>query len=220
MDDVLFEVVTPAATAAARRLTTAAAVRAVIGSPVGDDALLDKMIDRVSAAAATYCNLAQDAIGTPPTFGRETCRATWLTHREGRDGTLLLPWRVPVISVTSIVEDGATLAGTDYRLRLGAILERMSDDAPIRWLRGKLVVVYVTGWDLVSNGAPPDLEAAAIDQVRAMYQGRLRDPTLLSESTESVGTATYAVAGGRTTGRSVLLPSVEAVLDGWRAVPM
>jgi hypothetical protein len=207
MDDVLFEVVTPTASPAARRLTTAANVRAVIGSPIGDDSLLEQMIDRVSAAAAKYCNLAQDAIGTPPTFGRETCRATWLTSREGRTGKLLLPWRVPVVSVTSIVEDGATLVGTDYRLRLGAILERLSDGAPVRWLSGQLVVVYVTGWDLVTNGAPPDLEAAVIDQVKAMYQGRKRDGNMRSFTASEVS-MTFADAGAAET--------FECALDAYR----
>lgn len=73
----LFEVVTPTATAGARRLTTAANVRAMIGSPAGDDAKLKVIVGRVSARAAGYCKLARDATGMVPTFGTKSLRATF-----------------------------------------------------------------------------------------------------------------------------------------------
>lgn len=208
---MLFEVSSAAATPAARRLTAAANVRAVIGSPAGDDALLEKMIDRVSAAAAKYCNLAEDAIGTPPTFGRETCTATWMANRLGREGMLLLPWRVPVISITSVVDDGTTLAGTDYRLRPGGIIERLNDGASHWWSSGKLVVVFVTGWNLEAAGAPPDLEAAVIDQVKAMYQGRKRDGGLRSFTASDVA-MTFTDAGAT--------EAFECALDAYRLRPL
>ena len=59
-----------------------------------------------------------------------------------------------------------------------------------------------------------------IEQVSTMYLGRQRDPALRSETTESVGSATYSVAGGDSIGRSGLLLSVEAAFDGLRAVPV
>lgn len=219
-DSPLFEVSSAADTAAKRRLTTAAKVQAVLfGGTATDTTLLETMIDRVSAAAATYCNLAQDAIGTFPTFGRETCRATWYNAAHSRDTKLRLPWRVPVASIQSIVEDGVTLTDvTDYRLITGAMVERLSSDSPIKWSPAKIVVVYVTGWQLTSaDQVPPDLEAAVIDQVKVMYQSRKRDLTLRSQQVPEVYAATYSVAGGDSIGESGLLVQVENALAAYKS---
>lgn len=220
-DTPFFEVTTAASTAAARRLTTATKVQAVLfGGTATDTTLIETMIDRVSAQAASFCNLAQDAVGTFPTFGRETCRATWYTKTGGSRGSkLLLPWRVPITSITSVVEDGETLTtATDYRLMTGALIERLSSDAPISWSPGKIVVIYVTGWQLTSaDQVPPDLEAAVIDQVKVMYQTRARDLTLRSEQVPDVYTAAYSVAGGDSIGDSGLLAQVENALAPYKS---
>lgn len=220
--DPIFEVTSAAANSAARRLTTAAKVQAVLfGGATTDTALIEAMIDRVSARAAKHCNLARDAIGTLPTFGRETCRATWAADRCRQACELVLPWRVPVTSISSVVEDGVTLSATDYRLRGGAILERLSDDVPVPWARGPIVVAYVAGWQLESaDQVPPDLEAAVIDQVRTAYQTRARDLTLRSEQVPDVYAATYSVAGGDSIGNDGLLVHVEAALADYRALPI
>lgn len=219
--DPIFEVTSAAANAAARRLTTAAKVQAVLfGGATTDTALLEAMIDRVSARAARHCNVACDATGTLPTFGRETCRATWLADRCRQACELVLPWRVPVTSISSVVEDGVTLPATDYRLRGGAILERLSDDVPVPWSRAKIVVTYVAGWQLeTADQVPADLEAAIIDQVRTMYQTRARDLTLRSEQVPDVYSATYNVPGGDSIGSDGLLVHVEAALADYRALP-
>ena len=221
-DGPIFTVVTPAANAAARRLTTAAKVQAVLfDGDTTDTALLEAMIDRVSTAAAAYCNLARDANGSPPTFGREVCRATWRPGWTMRTGSLMMPWRFPITAISSVVADGVTLQAADYGLR-DVNLERLdSDGALCAWPAAAIVVNFTAGWDLTSpDTTPPDIEAAVIDQVRAMYQGRQRDPTLRAESTDSVGSATYSVAGGDSIGRSGLLLSVEAAFDGLRSVPV
>ena len=71
----LFEVVTPAANAAARRLTTKENVKAALRSTTtDDDTLIEQYIDRVSAQAVRHCRLAR-AGTTPPTFGAETPRS-------------------------------------------------------------------------------------------------------------------------------------------------
>ena len=89
MDDrPLFEVVTPAASAAARRLVTAAYVGATMETPPAD-AVLESYIDEVSARAAEFCRLAKDAIGTPPTFAAEALRATWFGTSATRGPRLL-----------------------------------------------------------------------------------------------------------------------------------
>ncbi len=223
IDAPVFAVVTPAASAAARRLTTAAKVQAVALDGAGTDtALIEALIDRASAAAASYCNLKRDASDSPATFGRETCRATWRPVNAWRGCALILPWRVPITSISSVVEDGVTLDASAYALRNGGLLDRLADDgALIAWSSASIVVTFVAGWDLTSPDAtPPDIEAAVIEQVKAMYLGRQRDPALRSEATEGVGSASYTVAGGDSMGRNGLLAVVEAALDGLRAVPV
>ena len=212
--DPIFEVTSAAATAAARRLATAAKVQAVLfGGEATDTALIEAMIDRVSARAARHCNLAKAATGAAPTFGRETCRATWPVRGGSCDEVLFLPWRVPVTSISSVVEDGVTLSATDYQLRGGAILERLSDGVPVPWSRAKIVVTYVAGWQLENaDQVPPDLEAAVIDQVKVMYLTRDRDYTLRSEDVPGVYSASYSAAEG-----DGLLPHVDAALAEYRA---
>lgn len=222
-DAPLFEVTSPIITAAARRLTTAAKVQAVLfGGATTDTALIETLIDRVSASAARYCNIASDPAGVVPTLGRETCRATWRPLMTGRGCMLLLPWRFPVTTISEVVEDGVSLDAGNYELRAGAMLERLNDDGiPVPWSSASIVVTYVVGWDLTqADTVAPDVEAAVIDQVKAMYHGRARDPALRSEATESVGSASYSVPGGDSIAKSGLMSSVEAALDDLRARPV
>lgn len=220
-DAPLFEVTTPAADVAARRLVTAAEVRAVIASPAGDDATLELFIDAVSAAGAKRCHLAGDVSGTIRTFAAEVVKATWRARTDcnGRTDTLLLPWRTPVTAVGAVTEDGVALAaGTDYQLLGGAMLQRLSDGVPVAWSSGAIVVPYTAGWSL-PTGAPPDLKMAVIEQVRMMYKARSRDGALRSESTQDVGAATYSVAGGASIEDDGLLSQVAAAFDHYRVRP-
>ena len=219
-DEPLFEVTAAAANAAARRLTTATYVAATMTDPPAD-AVLETYIDEVSAKAADYCSLARDSIGSVPTFAAETVRATWfITDR--RDSELLLPWRVPVTSITSVVEDGLTLtANTDYRLMGAGILLRLSSDVPIPWSSGKIVVTYVAGWaSALSTNAPADLQAAVSEQVKYRALMIDRDPAVRSESVPDVYTASYAIAGGDNVGASGFLKQVESTLDTYRRTPL
>ena len=217
----LFEIVTAAANAAARRLTTKENVKAALrATGTSDDTLIDQYIDRVSARAAVYCKLARTGT-TPPTFGAEALRATWYAepgcyYREADQ--LLLPWRVPVTSISSVVEDGTTLdPNTDYKLLDGGLLQRLDSVtfAPKLWSGGKIVVVYVAGWSLPGS-VPAEIEGAVIDQVKVGYLGTDRDPALRSDSTDGLGAETWAVPGGDSMGASGLLAPLEEVLDVFR----
>lgn len=220
MDDrPLFEVVTPAASAAARRLVTAAYVGATMETPPAD-AVLESYIDEVSAKVALYCGLANDGVN-PPTFARETCRATWYSTCHDRGQKLLLPWRTPVASITSVVEDGTTLDAAAYKLLPGAMLLRLSSDVPSCWSTGKIVVVYVVGWaDALSAHAPADLQAAVAEQVkyRSMQVGK--DYSLRSETVPDVISQTFAVAGGDSISKNGLLVQVEAALAPYRNIAL
>ena len=210
MTDPLFEVVTAATE---HKLTSAANVRSVIGSPSGDDTLIGTMIDRASALAARYCRLADDG-SHRPTFASEALRATWYKTSLDRGSSLLLPWRLSP-SLTTVVEDGETLTSSDYSLRPGGLLVRMDDDLPICWSMNKIVVTFSAGWTLPTS-TPPDIEAAIIDQVKMVYQTRERDITIRSETTQDVGSASYSVVGGDSIGASGLFLSVESALAPYR----
>lgn len=217
LDRPLFEVTSAAADAAARRLVTAAEVRAIIGSPAGDDSKLETFIDAFSAKAAEHCDLAADSIGTFPTFGRETVRATWAARSDcgRRFDTLILPWRTPITAISSITVDGESLTTDDYRLMPGGLLERLSEERRVTWSNGKIVVTYVAGWSL-PTGAPAELKLAAIDQVKTWYFGRSRDGAVLSENVPDTYQATYGAAGGMGMSSDGLLKTVESILDRYR----
>lgn len=217
-DTPLFEVTTAAANAAARRLVTAAEARAIIGTSADDDATLEIFIDAICTIGARRCGLAADTAGTLPTFGSEVVKATWaeLSDCPPRGPRLVLPWRVPISAVGAVTEGGEALAaGTDYQLLGGAILERRSGGAPVCWSSGAIIVPYTAGWSL-PDGAPPDLKMAVIEQVKAMWFGRARDPVLRATATENVGSATFSVAGGDSI-EGNLLVQVAAAFDQFRA---
>jgi hypothetical protein len=215
----LLETVTPAEAGEARRLTTKEKVKALLGlSATTDDSLLDQLIDRVSADCAAYCNLAADSAGAFPTFGAETLRATWYSGRGHRGDTLLLPWR-PKLSVSAVSEDGADLvAGTDYRLVDGSVLQRISSDFGAPWVSAYPVIVTMTaGWAL-PVGVDPALEGRVIEQVKLQYMGRKRDDAIRSLAVPGLYQASYAVVGGDTIGESGLLISLEAALERYRRI--
>mgnify|MGYP000340655311 FL=1 len=225
MDDrPLFEVTTPAATAAARRLTTAAAVAAIMdaGDVPSDTATTESHIDIVSAMMARVAGLASDGGANIPTFAAETLRATWFAATFARGDKLLLPWRVPVTSITSVVEDGVTLTPSDdYRLLPGAALLRLDGDGetPAAWLSAKIIVNYIAGWaSLLSTNAPPELSAACAEQVKYRILSIERDPSVRSESVPDVYSASYAIAGGDNVAASGLLLQVQSALAPYRNI--
>lgn len=214
----LFEVTSTEIALASRRLTTPAQVQA-LGVGSGADTVLNSIIDRISALAVRYCNLAIDIGAKAPTFASETCQATWFKSSVTRSTQILLPWRVPITSITSVVEDGTTLTvSTDYRLTAGGILLRLSNDGPVEWNVGKIVVVYVAGWSSLSSNVPPDIEARVIDQVKMEYLSRARDGSVRSETVPDVYQAAYGVAGGDSVGDSGLLVSLEGALEPYRSI--
>ena len=218
MSEPLFEVVTPAVSAAARRLTTAAKVQVALRLGTVDTTLIESIIDSVSGECVRFANLARSASGTVPTFGQEVLRATWLGTDMNRSSILILPWRVPVTAVGSVVEDGTSLAlNTDFRLVGGGMLERIAADIPACWSTGKIVVSWTAGWSLPAE-VPAELEGQVIEQVKMKYLATDRDPALRSENTPDVWSGSYGVAGGDSIGESGLLKSLEAALapfKGW-----
>jgi hypothetical protein len=212
----LFEVVTPAVSAAARRLTTAAKVQAALRMGAVDTTLIESIIDAVSGECTRFCNLARGAAGPVPTFGLEVVRATWLATDMDRSSVLILPWRTPITTVGSVIEDGTTLVmNTGFRLLGSGMLERMADDAPVCWSPGKIVVSWTAGWSLPTE-VPAELEGQVIEQVKMKYLATDRDPALRSENTPDVWSGSYAVTGGDSICESGLLKSLEGALSPFK----
>jgi hypothetical protein len=224
-DRPLFEVIVPTSHPEGRRLVSAAYVRSLIGSPEADDAVLELLIDGVCDDCAAYCKLARSRAEVP-TFGRESLRATWAaldTSREpARGRTLALPHRVPVTAI-EVSEGGSDLVeGTDFRLLGGGLVERLGGD----WGTGEIVADYTAGWllgvdasayDGITEPVPAGLQNRIVEQVKMKYLGRRRDDSLRSESTETVGSASYNYAGGDGgIGRSGLLVALESALAPYR----
>lgn len=222
--DLLDTTAASAATTAARNLTTTAAVKVALRiTNTASDALIDSLIPRVTRLIEDDCGLASDAAGSVPTFGRETLRATWNVETCGSRGVdLFLPWRLPVFSIDSVVENGTTLTvSTDYVLMAAkpGRLRRMSSDTPVEWNTGKIVVVFKAGFSTTTSLATnidPGIEAAAIEQVKAMLYAANRDPTIRSENVPDVAALSYSVPGGDVMGANVLLPAVRSMLEEWR----
>lgn len=238
-DRPLFEVVIPTASVEERRLITAEKFAEMTGiAPTGDNLTsLLRIIDGVSAECARYCKLRR-AGTTPPTFGRESVKATWLKasihhhhlhhHLRGRGPELLLPWRAPITEIT-VTEAGVELDAGDFRHTGAGILQRIFDGAPGHWSGDSIVVEYLAGWDLDPDDAsaeeaagdvpPADLIARVVDQVKMVYMNRPRDPGLLSENFVDIWQGTYAVGGGSNSsiGDSGLLKSLETALEPFRA---
>lgn len=215
-----------AATVEERRLIPVTVARALTGlseSDIGDDGLA-LMIDGALASAARYCKLAT-AGAQPPTFARETVRASWPAATAWWHGgnKLVLPWRVPITSV-EMTEAGAALEqDVDFRYLGGGVIERQSCWQP----SDAIAVDYVAGWLPTSDSPtdydgsdgeplPADLVMLIAEQVRLQYAQRGMDPTLRSEDVPGVWSGTYSVVGGDSiTAYGLSLP-LQTALDAYR----
>jgi len=101
-------------------------------------------------------------------LNRTLARSTIVDTLDGGK-TILILLSYPVLSVTSIVEDGVTLAATDYvvNLRLGHV-QRGTSLASRRWSAGyqNIVATYVAG----STVIPPIARKVALNGIERMWQ--------------------------------------------------
>lgn len=207
----------------ARNLTSRSAVKTALRiSDTDSDSLIDALLPRVSSMIVAWCRLARDVAGSKPTFARETLRATWYAQTLGRGPDIFLPWRAPVFSVDAVTEDGVALsAGSDYVLlgAKGGRIMRLSDGSPSEWSGSKIIVTWKAGFSPTATLAAnidPTIEAAAIEQLKALLFAADRDPAVRSESVPDLASKSYSVPGGDVMGASALLPSVRDMLAPWR----
>lgn len=185
----------------------------------GNDPELSRLIAARSQAIYAWCGIAGDQLGRR-TMALESIVATWMSGYR-RSSLLVLPWRIPVVTITSIVEDGITLDADDYRVHpMSAMLERLDEDVPRAWDSGKIVVTYTAGWVDIDDDAttiPADLQEACLAECVSAWVGRKRDASLRSETMPDVHA--YTVAFGQDGTRDRLLPETMSALGagGYRA---
>lgn len=214
MDSLL----TVSAPATNRKLATAATLRTELGvsDSVLPDARADDLILRASKAAEKYCGRV---------FAKETLAEifrpqSWCHVPAVQRGIMQLA-RYPVVSVSSVVEDGTTLAaGTDYETdTVAGQVFRLSGDSRIGWSGGKVTVAYIAGYVLPGDGGtrtlPEDIEAAVLKLAAGLYFGAARDPLIKGESADGIGSVDYWVGGMPGAGGD-LPPDVTALLDPYR----
>lgn len=183
----MLAVTTPAADP---RLLSAEEMRLAVGLAMGDASKDDALLvlnNRVSALIARACRVA-DGGGSVLTLREETLTETVrLTERS--DGLILS--RRPVSSITSVVEDGTSLVGTDYEVdpRSGLIC-RLRDDRGIAWSCRRSVIVYVAGWAAV----PDDLKMAASLLAKDFHSVGARDSNLKRIKVDGVDEREYWVS--------------------------
>ena len=170
-----------------RSLLTRAQLRAAVGVEDGSTAALIDLGNYVAVLIAQACRVAT-AAGIPPTLRLETvvetivldCCTEWLDLA-----------RRPVVSITSVIENGAEIDLTGYRLAGSAgRLQRRSCTLATFWPRDcDIVVTYSAGWATV----PDDLARAAIKFVQAEWNQGSRDPLLRRVRVEGVSEREYWV---------------------------
>jgi hypothetical protein len=167
-----------------------------------DDAWLRAQIDSLSQTACRILGVAESETGTR-NLGRETLvetidqRAAWPWTRALRpiiasnehDGKLILSRR-PVVSISSITEDGVMVDPTEYKLSAATgTVRRLSGDMPIAWPSSLIVVTYLAGWLMPGQSGrnlPTDWEDAVISAVKQAWFSRTRDPAVKRENNPGV----------------------------------
>lgn len=167
-----------------------------------NDPNLIRWIHEASEIVATYCGRV---------FGLqvmvETQRDCW-----GKEELILEGF--PIVTITSIVEDGVTLDNDEFEVDADAgLIYRLDDDFRICWQGDKVVVTYSAGYDLL-DAVPRDLERAVIEMIKLQYFGAQRDPLARSVDVPGVMSKTYWV--GTIGDNGALPPSVTALLDPFR----
>jgi hypothetical protein len=172
----MITVITPPATNALTVTATATRELDLHGTPATTG--LQELIGQASDVCARYC-------GRPEGFGRATVRQT---ERNVNLPCIILD-RDIAPSITSVIEDGTTLAVTDYELD-GSLLYRLSGDYRIQWRATVIQENYAAGYTLLTD-LPQDIERACLIVLQAIHSSRGRDPHIRSESADGVGSVSY-----------------------------
>jgi len=199
----MFEVVTPVEDPAILSTDELRLAAGLLPTDTSKDGVLTELGLQASDAIALLCKLANDGVNAP-TLLSETCRDTF--RLEHPRVALVLSRRF-VTALASVVEDGVTLAATDYELdRASGILKRISGEAYVNWSTSKIIVNYTAGFSSPTS----NLKRAANLLVKQMVSEDGRDLMVRRERTDGVGETEYfATVDGK---ESPLASAVKSLL--------
>lgn len=170
-------------------LLSAADLRVAAGYAANDstkDTALRALELEVAAAIARYCGIVE--IGAyPVTVKSEVVTETF---RFDKRRMRLILSRRPVTAISSVVEEGTTVASSDHEIEASSgILHRLCSDDRTYWRCGKIVVSYTAGWSTV----PAGITGAAKKVIAEMWGATGRDPNLKRVRIEGVSEREYWV---------------------------
>lgn len=206
---------TVSSAAASTALTTLDAVKETIGiTSTDDDAFIERAIRRTAEVIPKYLRRWPGDNGTP-TIGRETIIET---YRDEIGTEFLSLDRRPIVSITSIVENGSTLDPADYELDgQSGLLTRLWGDVKTGWNARKIVVTYVGGWLLpgdADRNLPQSIEDAAVMLIKLARFTKGRDSSLRSENILE-GLYSYSLFAPSDTEEGIP-PEAACLLDDYR----
>ena len=183
---MIYSLPTVTVAAATRRLATEAALRVELGSPAEPlAARVDDVLDQASAAVESFCGRS---------LARETISEVFRLDPWSSVPSLKLSRR-PIVSITSVTEDGTAVASEDREFDGDAgMVYRLSSDERVSFTARKITVVYVAGFlmpDESGTTLPYPITRAALITAAAMFHAIGRDPALRSESVDGVAAASY-----------------------------
>jgi hypothetical protein len=187
-------------------LTTLANFKTDIGLTTTDeDAWITAKLPRVSALIARFCNRV---------FAKQTYSQQF---RDVESDALSLS-QYPIVSVTSITEDGTVLASTDYEIDAAkGLIYRLYNDERVCWSACKITVVYLGGFVLPGDSGtrdlPQDLEEAALTEMKSARLAKTRDPAVKSYDIPGVYSETRWIGDAS---EEALSPDVCAKLQTYR----
>jgi hypothetical protein len=174
------------------------------------NSVLQRYITSASAMAAQYCNRVFPA----ETLQDEiwAARDPWPRIIPGGLPSLQLA-RWPIVSVTSVTENGVALVqDTDFTISAaaGQLIRLDVNGYPRMWPIYPLVVVYVAGFATI----PVDVQDAVTRMVTRRYASKGRDPNLRQQSIPGVLEQNWWIATGTDSGN--MSPDISDILNNYR----
>lgn len=221
----MFSVVTPATNKKLTVLETVKGDLDIADADTSQDAYLNRLIDRASAAVCTYLNVPKANDGSVTILKEKLQQSFWRSpwYRADRRSDLVLA-RGPVTAVASIVVGDTTIDPDDYEIDgADGIIKRLpfTFNSLFTWQpNAKTVVTFDAGWVLADDNTrtlPFDIEEQIIALIKSAKAAKLRDPLVKSIQTVDVDAVEYWVGA---VGDDALPPDIAAKLDDYRYEPI
>src|SRR5262245_46874714 len=176
------EIITPAA---CLDLTVLDTVKMELGIPISDvsqDDQLTVLIKQASGIVADYCNQV---------FGAEEVLETvWTDAPSSYERSFMLS-REPVISVDSVVIDGATIDPSQYRVASDGHLHRLDTIGMTFWCLTSVAEIHYTAGYVLLDDLPHGIERATLSLIKEYHAGLGQNPLIRSEEIPGIRRVDY-----------------------------